>query len=252
MIKKIMTLVVTSSLISAGLLYLGITLMGQFSPAHASSQTALVAGTKVQNSTNPVLGSNLSTKDLNNSTDKIEVSSVSPSISGSTDTSSQTEANSDVLSSGITPITGVTIADLLKRPEQYDDLDITITGIATSLNDEKFLLNDGTGKILIEVEDELVSLAIINGISVTVMGELDDLSDSSILEIDACTLSYQNETIIIDDCMDDDDDMDDEDDIDDSDDMDDDSDDMDDDSDDMDDDSGDLDDASDDLGNDDD
>ena len=54
MIKRIITLVVTSSLISAGLLYLGITMMGKYTPALAYSLNALVAETNVQAPTEPI------------------------------------------------------------------------------------------------------------------------------------------------------------------------------------------------------
>lgn len=235
MIKKFLTLIIMTSIISAGFLYLGITLMSQYSPAHASSLNALVAETNVQNYTDPTVNRNSVAKVANNSENTLDLS---PSIPVASLPSVVTNQSSEMLittNTSATPITSVKIAELIKNPKQYDDVVFTITGIATALNDEKFLLNDGTGQILVEVEDELISLAVINGISITVIGELDDTDDLLALELDACSLSYQNENVVFDDCIDDDDDMNDDDGMDDDDDDgtgDDDDDDMDDDDDD--------------------
>ena len=75
MIKKIIVLVVISSIISAGLLYLGITLMGQFSPVLASSLNAPVAEPSVENSTEPIpaASSNSSAKELSTTIKTIEI-----------------------------------------------------------------------------------------------------------------------------------------------------------------------------------
>jgi hypothetical protein len=72
----------------------------------------------------------------------------------------------------------VTIAELLQNPELYDDSLVSISGIATSLSDEKFLLNDGTGQILVELEDEDHSSTSVDGLSISVVGKFDDESNS--------------------------------------------------------------------------
>jgi uncharacterized protein YdeI (BOF family) len=212
MIKKIIFLVVTSSLISAGLLYLGITMMGQFSPALASSLNALVAETNVQNSADPIPAthSNSLAKELNSTVKKDENTSTPTVVSSSPVITSQAPRVSANMTSGVTPVNGTTIAELLKNPKQFDDMVFTVTGIATALNNEKFLLNDGTGQILVEVEDEMINLAMLSGVSVTVMGELDDTDSAYSIELDACNLNYQNENIVFDDCIDDDGDDDDD------------------------------------------
>ena len=274
MIKKIITLVVTSSLISAGLLYLGITMMGQFSPVLASSLNALVAETNLQNSTDPIpaTDSNPLAKGLNSTIKKVEITSTPTVVSSLPVITSQAPSISANMTSGVTPVNGTTIAELLKNPKQFDDMVFTITGIATALNNEEFLLNDGTGQILVEVEDEMISLALLSGMSVTVMGELDETSSAYAIKLDACNLNYQNESIVFDDCIDDDgdddinddddddsmedddgsdDDIDDDDDMDDDDDDDMDDDDDDDDGEDGDDDDDDMDDDDGDDGDDD-
>jgi uncharacterized protein YdeI (BOF family) len=218
MIKKTLTLVVTSSLISAGLLFLGITMLSQFSPARATTLDALVAKSNVPNSTgaNTDLANNLSAKELDSEKDLPQSDPAPLTVSSAPVISSQSQESSSSSSSGETPITGTTIAELLKNPAQHDDTVFSITGIATSLNDEKFLLNDGTGQILVEVEDEFSGLPAINGLSVTVTGEFEVSSSSSGPELEACTLSFQGQTFVLGDCVDDDgDDMDDEDDGDD-------------------------------------
>jgi len=122
---------------------------------------------------------------------------------------------------------------------------VSISGIATSLSSEKFLLNDGTGQILVELEDEDDSSTSVDGLSISVVGKFDDESNSLSGEVEAFTITYQGQVIYQKDSMDDDsDDGEDSDDDMDDDDMDDDSDDsgdddMDDDSDDSMDDQGD-------------
>jgi len=139
----------------------------------------------------------------------------------------------------------VTIAELLQNPELYDDSMVSISGIASTLSAEKFLLNDGTGQILVELEDEDDSSTSVDGLSISVVGKFDDESNSLSGEVEAFTITYQGQVIYQKDSMDDDsDDGEDSDDDMDDDDMDDDGDDsgdddMDDDSDDSMDDQGD-------------
>jgi uncharacterized protein YdeI (BOF family) len=134
----------------------------------------------------------------------------------------------------------VTISELLQNPEQYNDAVVSISGIATSLSSEKFLLNDGTGQILVELEDEESTTVSVDGLSISVVGKFDDKSSSLSPEVEAFTITYQGQVIYQANSLDDD--MDDDGDNSGDDDMDDDDDDMDDD--DMDDDSGDSDDDS--------
>jgi hypothetical protein len=221
MIKRIIGLVVTSSLISAGLLFLGITMMEQYSPALASSLDALVAGSKATVSQNAIVAvdNDPQADDLSSGVKKLELSSLQKSASNTQVNSNQSpEIPANSISAETSGGT-VTIAQLLSNPDQYRNQVITISGIATSLGDDKMLVNDGTGQILVEVDDELVNFAVINGLSITIMGMLDDFNSSIDFKLDACTIEYQNNTVVIDDCtVDDDIDDDDDDGVDDDDD----------------------------------
>jgi len=221
---------VTSTLISVGLLYIGFMIFSQYTPARASTLKALVA-----DSAAPIVADNLfSGMESDSEDDSRERDSVSSTETAASAFSRLSQTSSITTTTGVTPVTSISIAELLKNPEQHNDTVFSITGLVTSLNDEKFLLNDGTGQILVEVEDEILSMATINGLSVTVTGKFDDSSSSSGAELEACSLKYNGQTIIVDDCLDDDGDDMDDDDLDDDDDMDDDMD--DDDADDLDDD----------------
>ncbi|OGO26210.1 MAG: hypothetical protein A2136_03605 [Chloroflexi bacterium RBG_16_54_11] len=212
MVKKIFPLIIVSSLISAGLLYLGFMILGQYTPAHASSLKALVADSTLQDSVAPVnaADSSLSGKGESGEKESRPVSPAAPAAPVSLDTSTRSQSLSETTSTGSAPVTGITIAELLKNPGLHDDLVLTITGIATSLNSEKFLLNDGTGQILVEVEDEMVSLSNLNGLSVTVTGKFELSRDSTLAKLEARSLTFQGQTIIVDDLDDDDDDLDDD------------------------------------------
>jgi len=264
MIKRIVTLVLTSSLISAGLLYLGFAFLSQSTPAYASSQKALVARTDLQSfiASFPFVESKSPASNSSTADDLSVDSAESSDDSSSSSDSSQSESVSSSTNSAASA-TVVTIAELLQNSELYDDTLVSISGIATSLSDEKFLLNDGTGQILVELEDEDGSSTSVDGLSISVVGKFDDESNSLSGEVEAFTITYQGQVIYQKDSVDDDsdegedsdDDMDDDgedsgdDDMDDDgdgsgdDDMDDDE--SDDDDDDMDDDSGSSDDSQD-------
>jgi hypothetical protein len=204
MIKKIFTLVVTSSLISAGFLYLGITMMGQYSPALASSLNALVAENNVQKlpSAIPSVNSDPLTADLSTVEEDLG-STLTPNYNSISPVGSDQPLQSSVKQNTTeeTPA-GVTIAELLNDPDRLINQVITITGIASSLGNEKFLLNDGTGQILVEADDVLVSLATLDGLSITVLGKLDDSSSQTGYELDAITLTYPDGSVVgSDDCI---------------------------------------------------
>ena len=248
MIKRIITLIITSSMISAGLLFLGITLMEQYSPAHASTLEALVARSNPQIAPNDILVSEHAsvTTDINNGKEKLLGSSTPKSVSVIPVASAQAINASVNLTTTVSTAPSIKISQILSDPKQFHSEVYTISGIATRLGDDKLLLNDGTGQILVEVEDDLLGLMLINGQMVSIMGKLDDTDSFTGIEMDACTLTDQNGAIVMDDCDeddlddvdddsdgvdDDDDDLDDddEDDLDDDDDSDDDNDDIDDD-----------------------
>ncbi len=230
MIKRIITLIFTSSLISAGLLFLGISLMEQYTPAHASTLEALVARSNAQIVANDILVSKNApvTTDINSEKEKLLGSSIPKSVSVVPVASAQAINASVNLTSTVSTAPNIKISQILSDPKQFLDQVYTISGIATRLGDDKLLLNDGTGQILVEVEDDLLGLMVINGQMVSIMGKLDDTDSFTGIEMDACTLTDQNGAIVMDDC--DEDDLDDVDD--DSDGADDDDDDLDDDEDD--------------------
>jgi uncharacterized protein YdeI (BOF family) len=212
MIKKILALVVASSVISAGLLFVGITMMGQFFPALAGPLDPLVAETNEWNSPEalPAEESSPLTVDL-------AIKGAKPGDSSTAQPVPAIPVNSDppLHASGSStspepPATEVTIAQLMNHPDQYIGQVVTLTGIATSLDDDEFLLNDGTGQILVDVEDDLVSIATLNGLSIVVTGMLDGSSGQTGFEFEASTLTYPGGTeIIVDDDLDDPDDDDD-------------------------------------------
>ncbi len=235
MIKRIITLIITSSIISASLLFLGITFMEQYTPAHASTLEALVARSNAQIAPNDISVSENApvTTDINNGKEKFLGSSIPKSVSVIPVASAQAINASVTLTTTVSTAPSVKISQILSDPKQFLDQVYTISGIATRLGDDKLLLNDGTGQILVEVEDDLLGLMLINGQMVSIMGKLDDTDSFTGIEMDACTLTDQNGTVVMDDCDEDDlDDVDDDNDGDDDDDDDLDDDDSDDDSDD--------------------
>ena len=240
MIKRIITLIITSSMISAGLLFLGISLMEQYTPAHASTLEALVARSNAQIAPNDVSVSENTplTTDINNGKEKLLGSSIPKFGSVIPVASAQAMSASVNLTTTVSTAPSIKISQILSDPKQFVGQVYTISGIATRLGDDKLLLNDGTGQILVEVEDDLLSLMVINGQMVSIISRLDDTDSFTGIEMDACTLTDQNGAVVMDDCDEDDlddvdddndgvddDDDDDEDDIDDDDDSDDDSDD---------------------------
>ncbi len=209
MAKRLITLVFVSGLISAGLLYLGFTILSQYTPAYASASSALFVKASGQDSIVPALGESGSLSSKESGSDKSEhgISSAAMTSSTSPAITSQSLTSKVSTSTGTTPITGKTIAELLNNTELHDDIIVTITGIASSLDEERFILNDGTGQIMVEVDDELLTSLKINGLSVTVTGKFDISDDSTLAKLEASSLTFQGQTIV----FDEDDDMDDDD-----------------------------------------
>jgi uncharacterized protein YdeI (BOF family) len=203
MMKRIIGLVVASSLISAALLFLGTTVMGKFSPVLASSGNSLAVGTKVPASSDSISTGQKVPLKTRLGSETIKTAALSSVIAGSASptTPSQPLVTSVPTASVALPKTGITIAQLLNSPDQYIHKLFTITGIATHLSEEKFLLNDGTGQILVEVDDDLIKYSVLNGLSITVTGEFDDDSSRNGYELDACTITDKNGTRIVDDCL---------------------------------------------------
>jgi uncharacterized protein YdeI (BOF family) len=83
------------------------------------------------------------------------------------------------------PAVKVTIAELLANPSSYLGRVVSSAGRVTSLSSDRFLINDGTGQIMVDLEDNLVKVAITNGSIVTVVGEFGQIGNGSVFDINA-------------------------------------------------------------------
>ena len=201
MIKKVLTLLVTSTLISAGLLFMGFTMMQKFSPAMAAPLEALVLGPKAQVSTTADFSADEAqqAEDLSSDDKLSESASLPESTSDRSDDSSRSLTSSDdAVKSEITGLQ-VMISDVLANPEQYRGQVLVISGIATSLSSEKIMLNDGTGNILVDFDEEWFDVAKIDGMTVTVVAKIDDSSSAYEFELEACSLEDTNGVTLFDD-----------------------------------------------------
>jgi uncharacterized protein YdeI (BOF family) len=205
MMKRIIVLVFVSSLISAGILFLGTTLMGEFSPALASSQSPLIAGTDLQTSmvSLPEDGKISQKIQAGVVADKIELSAAVKNDPISPTSASQHQQAPISSSSQTAPTNTITIAQLLATPVEFIDKVFIITGIATRLSDEHLLLNDGTGEIIVEVDNDLANYIARDGQSITVNGKFDDSSSHNGYELEAWTITDETGTVVVDDCYDD-------------------------------------------------
>lgn len=197
MFKRIAALVVAAGITSALLLYVSTTLMGDFSSAFASSLPALVTGSLgggVDDSLHTVASQTASTVDNRKGADKPEDNPTSEASETPNSTSSPNPETTPV------PTSGVTIAQLLSGSDQFEDGVFTISGIATRVSDDKFLLNDGTGQILVDLEDDLVKVTILDGGMVTVTGEFRRMGEQNGTGLKACVITDQNGTAVLDTC----------------------------------------------------
>lgn len=195
MIKRTLLLVLTASVITAGLLIVGITVMGQFSPAVASPIEALVAGI------NPQASDRRGDDEARTSESRRPIASTSQSGFGiqlSTPQAGTTTAPAGILN----------ISQLLSSPTSFISRNVTVSGVASSLNGEYFLLNDGTGQILVKIDldddDNISGYVPTSGATLTVFGEFEQ--SSSGWKVEACTITDANGTFVVDDCSSDDDD----------------------------------------------
>ncbi|MBI4926927.1 MAG: hypothetical protein HY835_04120 [Anaerolineae bacterium] len=206
MAKRVFALVFTSSVITALLLFVGTAIVGKFSPAFASSSLpGLVAGSQAL-----LLGDNATAEagmtSTPDPTETVEVSST-PDVSQTPEVSSTPQPSSTPVPPGATdddvqgtPVTGVSIAELLGNSGQYLDGVFTITGMASVLNGDKLLLNDGTGQILVDLEDDLMQYMAQNGSTITVTGEFSIEGGQAQFALEACVVADQNGTFVLDTC----------------------------------------------------
>ncbi|HZW03645.1 MAG TPA: hypothetical protein VFF68_06950 [Anaerolineaceae bacterium] len=170
MIKRIVILVAAASLISAGILFVGFSILGQTSQAQAFALEALVTGGEAQ--PEPV--------QQQTATAAATVSATVPATTATVSTETPPSATPQ-------PLSGVSIAQLLGSPAQYLNQVFTLRGIAADLTGEKFLLNDGTGQILVDLENDIARRVAVDGQTVTVTGRFDDSSGGFKLEVFSLT-----------------------------------------------------------------
>ena len=151
MTKKVFRLVFIASVLSAALLFVGTTVMGKFSPVLASSLNALVSNTGNETSTglNQPLNQDAGLITAGARQAEEKVSAQNAEVAAETLSSIRLESTSTATT---LQASSVTIAALLKDPAQYRDQLVSVSGIVSLLSDEKLLLNDGTGQILVELE----------------------------------------------------------------------------------------------------
>ncbi|MFN2196386.1 MAG: hypothetical protein ACK2UW_09715 [Anaerolineales bacterium] len=94
----------------------------------------------------------------------------------------------DQLDSGLS---STTIAELVGNPSAYYEQNVTLAGLVTLLNEDEFLLNDGTGQIIVDLKDsQVASLALNSGQMITVTGKFE--VDGSYVDLDACMITTQD------------------------------------------------------------
>lgn len=182
MSRKFLVLTLTSAVVSALLLFVGTTVMGFFSPASADSLPALVLGKRVTNDTAIQVQSGAD-----------DTPTPTPFQPAPTETALPTATFSpqETPTQQPTPIPSValTIAELLANPGAYLNQMVSLSGMVSVISHELFLLNDGTGQIVVDVEEDGVAGALSNGMSVTVVGRFDDYSKGGNYKIEACTVT---------------------------------------------------------------
>ncbi|BAJ62105.1 hypothetical protein [Anaerolinea thermophila] len=182
MSRKILVLTLASAVVSAILLFVGTTVMGFFSPVSADSLPALVLGKRVTNDT--ALQAQSGADDTPTPT-PFQPAPTETALPTATFSPQETPAQQP------TPIPAVslTIAQLLANPGAYLNQMVSLSGMVNVISRELFLLNDGTGQIVVDVEEDGVAGALSNGMTVTVVGRFDDYSKGGSYKIEACTVT---------------------------------------------------------------
>jgi uncharacterized protein YdeI (BOF family) len=117
---------------------------------------------------------------------------------------------SNLTSAGLQPAAAAptsTIADLINNPASFYNQLLTLTGLITILDNDEFLLNDGTGQIIVDIDEnqQFEQLPFTNGQMVTVRGYFEN--DGQYLDIDACEITSEDGTkALVVDCLDQNDD----------------------------------------------
>jgi uncharacterized protein YdeI (BOF family) len=105
----------------------------------------------------------------------------------------------DAISGVASSARSATVAELVSSPGDFYKQTVTLNGRVTLLNDGEFLLNDGTGQILVDLEDDDVRLlGLKDGDVVIVTGILE--TDDGYLDVDACEVITVLGAITLNDC----------------------------------------------------
>jgi uncharacterized protein YdeI (BOF family) len=201
--KKFLPLILAAGLVSALLLFAGTALMDRLSPVYASRLPALFAGSsaktlEVKDGQGASIAIQVASDDSGTSTGTPVATVTVTADASDTPEPLGTPAPQGTSSAGNPQGTAVTIADLAANPAKYRGLLVSVSGIATQLDGDKFLLNDGTGQIIIDLEDDLVKIVVTNGSQVTVLGQFKVRNDG--LEIDACVYNGGSGNVQVDGC----------------------------------------------------
>lgn len=149
MIKRVVALLVAASLLSAGLLTMGITLMSRFAPASASELDALVASSSVSGDTAVAQSADDEVAATGTGRPKAQPFAA---VDGSS-TGQRVSVSVNTLAGG--PVgEQITVAQLLSDPQAYASQPFAVAGVITGLGDDRFLLNDGTGQVLVDIDDD--------------------------------------------------------------------------------------------------
>jgi hypothetical protein len=169
MIKRTLSLAVVAGLVGAGLILGGTAVIGRTSPVSAAQLPALIAAGSAEASGSATL----------------------PIDSGPSAHAPAGAAFS--ASAGMQPVADpalkVTIAELQANPSVYLGRLIASAGRATRLSDSRLLINDGTGQIIVDLEDALKQVAVTNGMVVSVEGKLARNGGGDDFDIDALSLT---------------------------------------------------------------
>ncbi len=211
MFKRALSLSLAGGLLSALLLLGGTAVMSTIGSSAAAPLPALIAGGSAQasdsNSQPTDMTVDLNQGDKTATLDAWQALAASAEVSAASLVTSQSQVASNVTASR-SPAATVTIAQLLANPSGFLGQIVTTAGRVTQLTSDKFLINDGTGQIIVDLDDDVERVSLANGSIVTVVGKFKDSGYGGAFAIAARTLRDRSGASI----TDDDDDINDDDD----------------------------------------
>ena len=184
MSRKFWFLTLSAAVVSALLLFAGTTVLGFFTPVSADGLPALVVGKRAQDAAVQVNSQGADDTPTPVSPTQTPAVTLLPDPSGTPFPQVTPTAQSTVVN-GVS----VTIAQLLANPRAYLNQMVSVSGLVSLISSERFLLNDGTGQLVVDVEEEGLVGPLSSGMFVTVVGRLDDSNSDSLYKIEACTVT---------------------------------------------------------------